>query len=46
MQHDVQELTRVLMDNIETKMKGSHVEGVIPELFEGKMLVSAMKRIF
>jgi len=38
MQHDVQELTRVLMDNIETKMKGSHVEGVIPELFEGKML--------
>ncbi|XP_022103325.1 ubiquitin carboxyl-terminal hydrolase 7-like [Acanthaster planci] len=37
MQHDVQELCRVLLDNIEIKMKGTCVEGTIPELFEGKM---------
>ena len=38
MQHDVQELSRVLLDNIENKMKGTVVEGTIPSLFEGKML--------
>lgn len=37
MQHDVQELSRVLLDNIESKMKGTVVEGTIPALFEGKM---------
>ncbi|KAK2160538.1 hypothetical protein LSH36_131g04007 [Paralvinella palmiformis] len=38
MQHDVQELSRVLLDNIEEKMKGTCVEGTIPKLFKGKML--------
>lgn len=38
MQHDVQELCRVLMDNIENKMKHTQVEGTIPRLFEGKMI--------
>ncbi|XP_054712852.1 ubiquitin carboxyl-terminal hydrolase 7-like isoform X1 [Uloborus diversus] len=37
MQHDVQELCRVLLDNMESKMKGTCVEGTIPRLFEGKM---------
>lgn len=27
------------MDNLETKMKGTKVEGTIPDLFEGKMIV-------
>lgn len=40
MQHDVQELCRVLLDNMESKMKGTCVEGTIPRLFEGKMIVS------
>ncbi|KAL3876817.1 hypothetical protein ACJMK2_034611, partial [Sinanodonta woodiana] len=38
MQHDVQELCRVLLENVESKMKGTCVEGTIPKLFEGKML--------
>ncbi|XP_018496359.1 ubiquitin carboxyl-terminal hydrolase 7 [Galendromus occidentalis] len=38
MQHDVQELCRVLLDNMESKMKGTIVEGTIPKLFEGKMI--------
>ncbi|GAB6025849.1 Ubiquitin carboxyl-terminal hydrolase 7 [Chamberlinius hualienensis] len=38
MQHDVQELSRVLLDNMESKMKGTCVEGTIPRLFEGKMI--------
>jgi ubiquitin carboxyl-terminal hydrolase 7 len=38
MQHDVQELCRVLLDNIENKMKGTNVDGIIPNLFEGKMI--------
>jgi ubiquitin carboxyl-terminal hydrolase 7 len=38
MQHDVQELCRVLLDNIENKMKGTNVDGIIPRLFEGKMI--------
>lgn len=38
MQHDVQEFCRVLLDNIESKMKSTCVEGIIPEVFEGKMI--------
>ncbi|XP_075588798.1 ubiquitin-specific protease 7 isoform X5 [Dermatophagoides farinae] len=38
MQHDVQELCRVLLDNMESKMKNTIVEGTIPKLFEGKMI--------
>ncbi|VDL57122.1 unnamed protein product [Hymenolepis diminuta] len=37
-QHDVQELCRLLLDNMETKMKGTSVESTIPNLFRGKML--------
>lgn len=37
LQHDVQELCRVLLDNLESKMKGTSVEGTIPKLFEGRM---------
>jgi hypothetical protein len=40
MQLDVQELCRNLMDNLENKMKHTKVEGVIPRLFEGKMIVN------
>ena len=29
-----------LLDNMESKMKATCVEGTIPKLFEGKMLVS------
>ncbi|VDM49330.1 unnamed protein product [Toxocara canis] len=36
-QHDVQELCRVLLDNLESKMKHTSVKGAIPWLFEGKM---------
>ncbi|SCU86930.1 LANO_0C09604g1_1 [Lachancea nothofagi CBS 11611] len=36
-QHDVQELNRILMDRLETRMKGTEVEGVLSELFVGKM---------
>lgn len=35
MQHDVQELNRVLCEKLEDKMKGTKVEGVIQQLFEG-----------
>ena len=45
MQHDVQELCRVLLDNMESKMKGTCVEGTIPKLFEGKMIVSTPRPI-
>lgn len=38
MQHDAQELCRVLLDNMESKMKGTDVESVIPRLFCGKMV--------
>jgi ubiquitin carboxyl-terminal hydrolase 7 len=38
MQHDVQELCRVLLENMESKMKGTCVDGTIPKLFEGRML--------
>ncbi|KAJ2775560.1 ubiquitin-specific protease ubp15 [Coemansia nantahalensis] len=37
MQHDVQEFNRVLQDNLETKMKGTVVDGAVARLFEGKM---------
>ncbi|KAJ2597215.1 ubiquitin-specific protease ubp15 [Coemansia sp. RSA 1721] len=37
MQHDVQEFNRVLQDSLETKMKGTVVDGAIAKLFEGKM---------
>ncbi|XP_039253569.2 ubiquitin carboxyl-terminal hydrolase 7-like [Styela clava] len=37
MQHDVQEFCRVLIDNLESKMKGTCVEGTIPGLFRGTM---------
>lgn len=37
MQHDVQEFLRVLLDKLESKMKGTSIEGTIPKLFEGKM---------
>ncbi|KAI0527012.1 hypothetical protein KFK09_002608 [Dendrobium nobile] len=35
MQHDVQELNRVLCEKLEDKMKGTVVEGAIQQLFEG-----------
>jgi ubiquitin carboxyl-terminal hydrolase 7 len=35
-QHDVQEFCRVLMDNLETKMKGTPLEGRVASLFRGK----------
>ncbi|XP_060968980.1 ubiquitin C-terminal hydrolase 12-like isoform X3 [Cannabis sativa] len=35
MQHDVQELNRVLCEKLEDKMKGTVVEGTIQQLFEG-----------
>ncbi|XP_026398323.1 ubiquitin carboxyl-terminal hydrolase 12-like [Papaver somniferum] len=35
MQHDVQELNRVLCEKLEDKMKGTNVEGTIQHLFEG-----------
>ncbi|EIE26652.1 cysteine proteinase [Coccomyxa subellipsoidea C-169] len=37
MQHDVQELNRVLQEKLEDKMKGTKVEGTIGQLFEGHM---------
>lgn len=40
LQHDVQELCRVLLDNLESKMKGTPLERTIPNLFEGKMRVN------
>lgn len=36
-QHDVQELNRVLMDNLEGKMKGTSVEGMLNKVFVGQM---------
>ncbi|KAJ2848974.1 ubiquitin-specific protease ubp15, partial [Coemansia erecta] len=37
MQHDVQELNRVLQENLETKMKGTVVDGAVARLFVGDM---------
>ena len=36
MQHDVQELNRVLVEKLEEKMKGTSVEGTMEHLFRGK----------
>lgn len=36
-QHDVQELNRILMDRLETRMKGTAVENKLNEIFVGKM---------
>lgn len=38
MQHDVQELNRVLCEKLEEKMKGTKVDKVINQLFEGHTL--------
>lgn len=35
-QQDIQELNRILMDNLETRMKGTEVEGFLSSLFVGK----------
>lgn len=37
MQHDVQEFSRVLQDNLELKMKGTPVDGAVTNIFMGKM---------
>ena len=37
MQHDVQEMCRVLLDNLEAAMKNTCVDGTIPRYLEGKM---------
>ncbi|MCH0629788.1 hypothetical protein JNB11_07425 [Kocuria palustris] len=37
MQHDIQELNRILMDKLETAMKGSLIEGELNLIFVGKM---------
>ena len=37
MQHDVQEFSRVLLDDLEVKMKRTPVEGALEDLFVGKM---------
>ena len=37
-QQDVEEFLRILLDKLETKMKGTCVEGTIPKLFKGKMI--------
>ncbi|CCH60493.1 hypothetical protein TBLA_0C07020 [Henningerozyma blattae CBS 6284] len=36
-QHDVQELNRILMDRLESRMKGTSVEGKLTDVFVGKM---------
>ena len=36
-QQDVQELSRVLMDNLDAKMKGTSAEGALERMFVGKM---------
>lgn len=38
MQHDVQELNRVLCEKLENKMKGTVVEGTMGQLFEGHLM--------
>ncbi len=37
MQHDVQEFSRVLLEDLENKMKSSEVEGTVERLFRGKL---------
>lgn len=36
-QHDIQELNRILMDKLETSMKGTPIENRLNDLFVGKM---------
>lgn len=36
-QHDIQELNRILMDKLETSMKGTAIENRLNDLFVGKM---------
>lgn len=36
-QHDVQELNRILMDKLETAMKGTKIENSLNDIFVGKM---------
>jgi ubiquitin carboxyl-terminal hydrolase 7 len=36
LQHDVQELNRVLIDNLEKKMKNTPLDGALKDLFEGR----------
>ncbi|OQR88705.1 ubiquitin carboxyl-terminal hydrolase 5 [Thraustotheca clavata] len=36
-QHDVQELYRILCDRLEEKMKGTPADGLIKQMFEGKV---------
>ncbi|EGV65690.1 ubiquitin-specific protease ubp15 [Yamadazyma tenuis] len=36
-QHDIQELNRILMDKLETSMKGTPIEGKLNDLFVGEM---------
>jgi ubiquitin carboxyl-terminal hydrolase 7 len=36
-QHDVQEFSRVLLDDLESAMKSSEVEGTVERLFRGKL---------
>ena len=40
MQQDIQELNRILCENLEEKMKGTVVESTIKDLFEGSMISS------
>ncbi|KAF0993379.1 hypothetical protein HZS_3688 [Henneguya salminicola] len=40
LQHDVQEMCRLLIDHIETKIKDTVVDGEIGRLLEGKSLVT------
>ncbi|KAL3121385.1 hypothetical protein niasHT_004969 [Heterodera trifolii] len=37
LQHDVQEFCRVLLDNLESKMRNTKVNDTIPSLFKGRM---------
>jgi ubiquitin carboxyl-terminal hydrolase 7 len=36
MQHDIEEFNRVLLDNLETKLKGTQLETAIADLFKGQ----------
>lgn len=36
-QHDVQEMNRILMDKLETRMKHTDIEGCLNDIFVGKM---------
>ncbi|PRP76405.1 ubiquitin carboxyl-terminal hydrolase [Planoprotostelium fungivorum] len=37
-QHDIQEMNRILCDKLESKMKGTEAEGAIERLFTGKLI--------